>query len=650
MAHGVCPNNMNCIAETPCNDESYLDWLRDQQQSGNGGVQPSPSVIAAPTPPTTNVVVSPTTTSTSNNSNSKGGRCTSNNDCTSPTQFCNQPSGSNSIGYCGACLISNGIGCATEDVCRPAAGGCHTTTEEMTTETKCYKRVELNEDCEIRLNQIGARCNVDSMMCEGSGSSGGGSSSNMDTSNAVVGGVGTMPQQHQVGNTAVDTAQQQQGQPSTGNNGAVANEEAANAMNPQTSTSTTMYHNPVGNNYFCGIGYHDIISQCLDSKPCPGGKGSDWCESHEACFSAPSCTDEYEKSVVVLDGISSGGNDDEQVAPPPSPSVGNNNVPVTPQVQVPVSSTPQQEQQGTTPVNQSQQSAPVSTTSQQEAEMLTNNFCGTSWQEHLDCTRPCPIGNECGEGESCFHGSPCSVISSEVPVKNENESELEEESVVEGSTVGNENPAADQVSLPNDSSTVDVSSAGEEVGPSTNEHELPYGKGSAPNTSAETILVNVEEEAKQNDTPSAATATTEEEETEAVEQSNIPSEEACSLCGNSGQLDWSEQVTYEDSSISCGEFGWIFLSDSIAEGSDKCLNLRSKYFDKCCYTKPAGDGCALCDTGVEGTWHDIRENVNVKFNGDDVSCMDLQNKVRSRFEPESDKCLETKEEHFDNCW
>ena len=110
-----------------------------------------------------------------------------------------------------------------------------------------------------------------------------------------------MPQQHQVGHTAVDTAQQQQAQPSTGNNGAFANEEAANATNAKTST--TMYHNPVGNNYFCGIGYHYIISQCLDSKPCPSGKGSDWCESHEACFLAPSCTEEYEKSVVVLDGI-----------------------------------------------------------------------------------------------------------------------------------------------------------------------------------------------------------------------------------------------------------------------------------------------------------------------------------------------------------
>ena len=260
-----------------------------------------------------------------------------------------------------------------------------------------------------------------------------------------------------------------------------------------------------------------------------------------------------------------------------------------------------------------------------------------------------------GEGEEEGPTSSAPNTNAETILEKIENDELEEDDnvgIVEESTIVDvsESPAVeDQVSLLNDSST--VAGEGEEEGPTS----------SAPNTNAETILVNVEE-AKHSDrpplatTPTTTTTTTEEgKESASVvqqQQSNIPSEEACNLCGNSGQLDWSEQVTYEKSSISCGEFGWIFLSDNIAEGSDTCLNLRSKYFDKCCYTKPVGgDGCSLCDTGVEGTWHDIRENVNVKFNGDDdVSCMDLQNKVRTRFEPESDECLKTKEEHFDSCW
>ena len=72
----------------------------------------------------------------------------------------------------------------------------------------------------------------------------------------------------------------------------------------------------------------------------------------------------------------------------------------------------------------------------------------------------------------------------------------------------------------------------------------------------------------------------------------ISPEDACDICGNS-QLDWLQRVTFDDKDVSCGEFGWIFQSQNIAEGSDQCLDLRAQYFGKCCYTKPAIEGCDL---------------------------------------------------------
>ena len=62
------------------------------------------------------------------------------------------------------------------------------------------------------------------------------------------------------------------------------------------------YQNPLGNTFFCGETYDKINEQCFTSKPCPSGRGSDYCANHEGCFSVPSCTAQYES---VVDAISS---------------------------------------------------------------------------------------------------------------------------------------------------------------------------------------------------------------------------------------------------------------------------------------------------------------------------------------------------------
>ena len=115
-------------------------------------------------------------------------RCTTNKDCyhlTSNRQFCNQPTPYD-IGYCGQCMIFNGMGCATNELCLIDSS---TTNNGYATEgegnichglqsgignsqsigiTKCYKYSELDIDCQIMLNDEEASCNVDKMICEGS--------------------------------------------------------------------------------------------------------------------------------------------------------------------------------------------------------------------------------------------------------------------------------------------------------------------------------------------------------------------------------------------------------------------------------------------------------------------------------------------------
>jgi len=65
------------------------------------------------------------------------------------------------------------------------------------------------------------------------------------------------------------------------------------------TTSSSVYENPLGNVFFCAFTYAELTSQCLQSKPCPSGIASDFCESTQGCFAATSCTDEYELAGAV---------------------------------------------------------------------------------------------------------------------------------------------------------------------------------------------------------------------------------------------------------------------------------------------------------------------------------------------------------------
>ena len=77
----------------------------------------------------------------------------------------------------------------------------------------------------------------------------------------------------------------------------VLSAEPSTAVDGGVGTDNIVIHqNPSGNAYFCGETWAMITVECLTSKPCPSGVGSDYCADHEGCFSVPSCTTQYESA------------------------------------------------------------------------------------------------------------------------------------------------------------------------------------------------------------------------------------------------------------------------------------------------------------------------------------------------------------------
>ena len=274
------------------------------------------------------------------------------------------------------------------------------------------------------------------------------------------------------------------------------------------------------------------------------------------------------------------------------------------------------------------------------------------------------MGDECVEGETCFHGSPCATVvvpGATTPSKN-NEATLDEGSTETTKPAMTDGGAggilADVESHLHRDTADETSSAVNETPPTVanpntvqDVNEVSSADDSPPANDAQAATEAVNESPATINHPISAANHNEpiEPETESDEPTQAR-KDPCNLCGDTGELDWSLEVEYDGNDVSCGEFGWLFVSDNIANGSDQCNTYRDQYADQCCLLKPAGTpGCNLCDAGIDKPWHDIKEDASVKINGHDISCIDLQSNVRSRFEPANDKCTEIKLEHFDNC-
>ncbi|KAL7547446.1 hypothetical protein ACHAWF_010740 [Thalassiosira exigua] len=209
-AEGVCPYGLNCYADTPCADDGYLESMGVEPADVASGQQLDPSTTGADLDTIR--------------------YCSSNRECPFGS-FCNQGE-SGTGGYCGDCLLSNGMGCSTEQVCRESGCGIETLKEYGL--AKCYFRSRLDELCGEQLDNAHAQCEVSKMTCD-------------------------VPKQASVAQLV-----------------------------------SSEYQNPPRNNFFCGSTHRDIAQKCLDSKPCPTGVAATQCDGTDGCFYVPNCSAEYE--------------------------------------------------------------------------------------------------------------------------------------------------------------------------------------------------------------------------------------------------------------------------------------------------------------------------------------------------------------------
>jgi hypothetical protein len=252
-----------------------------------------------------------------------------------------------------------------------------------------------------------------------------------------------------------------------------------------------------------------------------------------------------------------------------------------------------------------------------KAPTVNKFFCGTTWQAYVnDCENatPCPRGDECAEGYTCFAaGSPCA--------KKQGSNAADVTATTTAATVTATTAATTT------STTVATTSKSPVITDSnTSSDEGPIG---------DIAILNGDT----NQSPSDQTTGSKDEITI----------KNCDVCDGAGQLDLSQTVMFEGKSTSCGEFGWIFGSQNVLEGSEICLNYRSTYSGQCCFNPPS-NGCALCDTGMSGDWYDVRVDAKTTYNGEsDVSCTQVSNQIRSKIESSSAQCAEVKRDHFDTC-
>ena len=320
----VVQSGMKCIAETPCNDEAYLDWLRKKQQPASGN--PPSSAVASSKPAPQQSPQAPLSQPTTAAVIGDSKRCGNNRDCPAG-QFCNIEQ-AGLAGFCGQCVTNTGMGCSVDEVCRTSS--C---TSPMTGPAKCYNKELQHTICRSSLQELDATCNLRTMECEV--------------------------------------------------NGIMAANHPDSHPTPAGNAGSPKYDNPEGNIFFCGARLADITSSCLESKPCANGRSSGVCESHEGCFAASKCMEEYDSAKSAAAASAS------------KPVVASSPPPPTPP-----------------PVPAHSSSDPIETTVYENPEDNVF-FCGRNFAAiEDDClaSKPCIGGRGagiCESHEGCFSSETC---------------------------------------------------------------------------------------------------------------------------------------------------------------------------------------------------------------------------------------------------
>ena len=292
---------------------------------------------------------------------------------------------------------------------------------------------------------------------------------------------------------------------------------------------------------------------------------------------------------------------------------------------------------------------------QPDSLVITSNFCGVSWDEHIkDCSKPCPSGDECSSGETCFHGSPCSVTQSVVTAaendKNDSTSSTSSPASIDKgsstSTAGNNSPAEDFMasivtsddtnnneSAPSSSteSILDSLTADDESS-STAGNSLPADESSPP--------IGKGEEEGYHETGPGKIQTTEES---TVDSSSVA---GCNLCGESS-LDTDATVLFSGEEVRCGDLQTTILVDEgVSADSSRCTMSQGFYADDCCI-KAVKQPCNLCSRN--GVNFIMRDDWKVTYKDTESTCLEVYSQLIVEHEDTSDDCSDIRGELFDQC-
>jgi hypothetical protein len=588
VAFGVCPDDMNCIAETPCNDEEYLDWLRDKQAkiaAEQGEVQ-TPSELT----------------------DEGNDYCMNDDDCDSKL-MCNN-------GYCSQCL-NDGTGCSSEEICKPATCG----EPQNSGPSQCFAVSELDSVCRAKLNDPSAICAIGIMACE------------------------------------------------------------ATTTSSESSGLLAAYENPGDNAFFCGDDYYAILESCLQSKPCPGGFAAGVCDSGEGCFSVVACRSEY--SSALYDAITN---------PSPVTNSPTMNPTQKPTVEVTTSIATNN------PANVSSENTANTNT------IGSTNYCGVSWSSHAencDLATPCPRGDECSPGETCFSDSPCAAADNNNPAADSamhicgsdwntlittcktattcpKGTECPKGTMCyrnfecdpPQSSASNEDIAAALEASMKNGTTEIIVNEHDVINHPEEEPDAQLSIESASNgdtviqsttTSTTSKVIDAVDEETKIETGDSQSVVMQDESTNSLATEGDLATDAkntadngvvaptsldiCNICGSAGQFDYNSFVTYEgfEVEMACGELIWVFANNNVYEGSSECLASRAKYFNDCCYNTPK-NSCDICPE----QWTFYLEKTTL-FNGYQSECSRVGAHFSTKYEMNSEECKEAKTSHSYDC-
>lgn len=530
---------MNCIADAPCSDEAYLDQLREETQvEGGGGVgggavglQNEPSPAAPPSMALASMM-----------------GCGSDRDC--PVgQLCNRPGSVTGglFGRCGECL-PDGMGCPPDQFCNLDELACESSGLAQQGGT-------INSGVGVGGCRSDRDCPI-GQFCNRPGSAPGGEFGRCGF--CLPNGMGCPVQQVcNLEELACESPNQTSVQQGT-------------TMNDGTGLNgvdqISMYRNPDGNKFFCGVTYTMISQRCLRSKPCPSGIASAHCSDGEGCYFVPICATEYSETdaqqsaaapstqttkqqTSISNPVASSPSDQPIFVPgKPTPTVMYN-------PPVPTSSNTQQAGKA----NYILSAPPVISTRNPTSMVMANPPAPESPYKLFqnDNKQPTP------EPREGMVPSPTSQQSGAVKGTAVAPTERPTQPIL-AALLPDQNIASSASGEVNQSQQTEIA----EKSPSS----VP--KGTIGKTT-ESSVAAIGGETDQNQ----ATAGSQTQS----------STETCSLCRDS-KIVQSQRINLGGTDLTCGDTRWVLSSGGISEGSNLCIEFRTQYFDKCCTTMPAAEG------------------------------------------------------------